>query len=231
MTLRSTIFTVLLLTCASACAPTTAVVDGQRLTRPTLAYTDHRYFAVRHTNAYPDAHGPSSGAHSYGGRLKGRVCAVDLELESEYWGHRLDVSGHALPAIPGPRAQPLPVRFDIHDGRDGRTILGTIGHKVYPIEIHLHRDALHARIGWKRFTLEHLDVDHDELQGTVHFVNWQGRDMDEPFTIRGMSRLWSMPAVDQAAVLPCMMTCLSDLPGPDRDIEPLAGIDFTGGDS
>jgi hypothetical protein len=226
MKATTTVLGVILLT--TGCAPTTAVVDGRTVPRPTFGYTDHRFFSVKHENAYPEVRGPSGGLHSYGGRLSGRVCSVDLTLESEYWGRRLDISGFATSALPGRRSQ-LPVRFDVRDGRQGRVILGSIGDHVNPVEIHLTRDAIHADIGWRRYTLDQLDVANDELRGTVHMVSWYGQDIDEPFVVRGMSRLWAMPAADQAAVLPFMMSCLSGMPGRDRYLEPVLGIDFTGG--
>src|SRR5690242_21353090 len=82
----------------AACAPTTAVVHGQTVARPSLGYTDHRYFAVEHKGAYPDVRGPSSGLWSYGGRIDGQVCGANVDFESDYYGHRLDVNGFISPS-------------------------------------------------------------------------------------------------------------------------------------
>ena len=66
---------------AVGCAPTTAVVNGQRVARPTLGYTDGYYYAVTHYRAYPESRGASSGLHAYGGRIAGFACGADFTYE------------------------------------------------------------------------------------------------------------------------------------------------------
>jgi hypothetical protein len=84
-------------TLGGGCAPSTAVVNGQRLARPTLAYSDHFYFGVTHDRAYPEQRGPSAGVRSYGGRITGFACGADLHYESSYEGRELRLLGYVAP--------------------------------------------------------------------------------------------------------------------------------------
>src|SRR5262245_53173447 len=86
-----------LLGISAGCAPTTATVDGHTLDRPNLSYTDHQLYALEHRAAYPGWQSPSSGLHTYGGTLSGRVCGVDMHLDADYYGRYLDVSGYMTP--------------------------------------------------------------------------------------------------------------------------------------
>jgi hypothetical protein len=152
------------------CAPTTAVVNGQRMPRPDLGYTDHQYYAVQHRRAYPVASGPSSGLYSYGGPLWASVCGANLNLEAEYYGRFLDVSGYITPQRPsGSLAPDQPVRFEV---RDRATSTGAVRevHGTFPlrslldrygplvIDFRFNADRLDGTIGHRRYQL-HRDAD------------------------------------------------------------------------
>src|SRR5437763_1009097 len=114
---------------AIGCVPTTAVVNGQRVARPTLGYSDGYYYAVTHYHAYPEQRGASSGLHSYGGRLAGFACGADFNYESDYSGRSLRITGFVQPAYQsvGHEYIQLPVHIEIVD-RDGqRHLTGSIG--------------------------------------------------------------------------------------------------------
>jgi hypothetical protein len=210
-------------------APTTAVVAGRTVPRMDLGYTDHRYFAVNHEGAYPDVSQPPTRWHEYDGRIVGRVCALDINFESEYWGGRHDVTGFVTTTRPGGSSGDLAVRFDVRERPDGRDISGTFGAlKIFPIDIKLRHDSIRADVGWRRFTLDQLDPEADELRGKVHLLTFFFGELELPFVIRGVHNLWNMPAADQAVVLPFMMSCLQGMPGAKRDLEPVLGIDFSG---
>jgi hypothetical protein len=206
-------------------APTTAVVDGQTVARPNLGYTDRRFYAVKHERAYPDARGPASGLHNYDGRIVGRVCGVDVHFESEYWGHRLDVSGFVTRPVPGSRTRH--VRFDVRNRGGERSIFGTLGGRIFPVEIYFKRDSIVGVVGGRRFKLDQYFPDDDDLRGTVTLQTLQGW-MDVPFLVHGIRELWAMPAADQAVLMPFMMSCLEGMPGPGRTLDPVLGINFSG---
>src|SRR5262245_23200425 len=106
----------------TGCAPTTAVIDGRRIVRPTFGYSDHRYYAVAHSRAYPIHVGPSDGVWSYAGYVSGTVCGADVRLDGELYGRLLDVSGF-VSSVNGGRTRPL--RFTVEDDRRGvRHIMG-----------------------------------------------------------------------------------------------------------
>ena len=72
--------------------------------------------------------------------------------------------------------------------------------KSHTIDFAFSSGQLHGTIGSRKFDL-HADG-HDNLVGTVVIG---GRSL--PFVLLGVSELWSMPASDQAAILPMVLTC------------------------
>jgi hypothetical protein len=199
---------------AVGCVPTTAVVNGQRVHRPTLGYTDGYYYAITHYHAYPEQRGASSGLRSYGGRIAGFACGADFNYETDYYGRTLRITGFVQPAYQsvGHEYIQLPAHIEIadHDGR--RYMTGSIGddfstnfvahdRSAKVIEFTLGADGLHGQIASRRFDLE--IVDPDTLAGTMRIST--GETM--PFELRGLTAMWSMPAADQAAILPYMLSC------------------------
>jgi hypothetical protein len=196
------------------------VVDGRTLPRENLGYTDHDYFALMHFDAYPAQRGPSSGLRAYGGRLAGRVCGADLNLEAEYKGRRVSVLGVAqILKVSTNRAQERAVYIDVSDRTDragvvSRRISGKVGDDDLDaallwgmppkrqIDFAMSSEWLRGRIGRREFDL-HADGDH--LVGTFAI---NGRKM--PFQLDGWGAVWAMTPADQAAILPFMMTCVRD---------------------
>jgi hypothetical protein len=209
---------ILLAAALGACAPTTAVVNGQRVSRPTLAYSDNFYYGVTHWRAYPEHRGPSAGLHAYGGRITGFACGADLNYETSYHGRELRVLGFVQPQV-GPIAhdsmqQPAYffVRDEALDGGGRRHFTGSVGDDMgglfvahdrpsKVVDFALSRDSLTGQIASRRFDLH--AVDEDTLAGTVVIAN----AAPQPFELRGISAVWSMPAADQAAILPFMLSC------------------------
>jgi hypothetical protein len=197
-----------------ACAPTTAVVNGQRVQRPTLAYTDGYYYAVTHYGAYPEARGPSSGLHSYAGRLAGFACGASFNYESDFRGNWLSLAGYAQASDPAttPVRIQIPAHVEVRDYDGHRHIQGSIGDDMATVLIAHDRssrvidftigaDGLHGQIGSREFDLARVDA--ETMTGTVRISTGDVL----PFEMRGISSMWSMPAADQAAILPFMMTC------------------------
>jgi hypothetical protein len=212
-----------LLLCAillTACVPHTAVVDGRTLPRENLGYTDHDYFAMMHYDAYPAQRGPSSGLRGYGGRVSGRVCGADVNLEAEYKGRRLELLGWVKPMKMSSRLvaeSSMYVEVSDRPDKDGgsaRHFLGKTGDDdldaglifgIPPrrqIDFVMGQTWLRGRVGRRTFDLHE---DADRLVGTMSIV---GNKV--PFVLDGWGAVWAMTPADQAAILPFMLTCLYD---------------------
>jgi hypothetical protein len=222
------------------CAPTTAVVNGQTMQRPTLAYTDTSYYAVTHHLAYPEHRGASTGLRSYAGRIAGFACGADFNYEADYVGRSLYMTGFVQPVRSSVgRAVVRPALIEVHD-RDGhRSFTGSIGHEMSSsfaainrgstvVDFSLGADGLHGQIASRRYDLEQSDA--DTLQGTMTLST--GAVL--PFVLRGLSAIWAMEPADQAAIMPFMMSCARLEEG--RHVEgvttetatPLLMVDFRG---
>jgi len=213
-----------------ACAPRNAIVGGRQVPRVTLDYSDHRVFALTHDAAYPVARGPSSGLHEYAGRMTGRVCGNDVWLEAEYRGRYMELAGFYEPND-GARHTINQMQLEVRDYAGERHLRGAIGAGQLPvigwagrlagsaghgagqtigdyaadngdhvIDLSYNSGGLHGWLNGRRFAL-HSDGD-DALVGTVT-VGGNSR----PFTLPHASILWAMPASDQAAVLPMLLSC------------------------
>jgi hypothetical protein len=224
-----------------ACAPTTAVVNGQRVARPTLAYTDNYYYAVTHYAAYPAQRGASTGLRSYGGRIAGYACGVDFHYEADYAGRSLRLSGFAQPMTHIQMFTKVhqPAHMEVRDENGRRYIFGSVGDDIgglliphdrpsKVVDFSIGADGLSGQIGSRRFDLARVDA--DTLQGTMQISNGDVL----PFEIRGLSAVWAMPPADQAAIMPFMLTCSQVEEG--RHVEgvttettaPLTIVDFSG---
>jgi hypothetical protein len=201
--------TLISLTLAGCATPRTAIIDGKTVPRPTLGYTDHDLYAIEHRAAWPTPRGASSGLHGFGGHLWGRVCGNDVQLDAEYRGRYLDVSGFVSPAI-AKSANILPndkpVHFEARDRHGRREVIGLVGepalrHPLGPpvVDFKYSPDKLEGQIGWRHFKLRR---EGDQYVGTVNEVG-----EISPFVVDGVDELWLMPAPDQVALLPFMMTC------------------------
>jgi hypothetical protein len=225
----------------TGCAPTTALINGQEVPRPTLGYTDHYYYAVTHYSAYPEQRGPSSGLRSYAGRIAGYACGAEISYEADYRGRSLQLLGYVEPTFQsaGTPATTQPAHMEVRDEPMVRHFRGSVGDDIgglfiahdrpsAVIDFTLGRDSLHGQIGSRRFALE--AVDDDTLSGTVVIANAAPR----PFLVRGISAVWAMPPADQAAILPFMLTC-SEVEAGRADVGvyvdstiPLLTVDFRG---
>jgi hypothetical protein len=121
-----------LLTLASACASSNRViVDGRPVSRVKLGYTDGKYFAVTHSNAYPVPRGPSSGLRAGDGSVFGRVCGADIYFNSDYYRSKLEMNGfiraHSTERRVPDLASWVRVRDVAKDGRAEREFSGAFG--------------------------------------------------------------------------------------------------------
>jgi hypothetical protein len=232
---------VALLTVAAGCTPKYAWVNGQRVGRPTLAYTDRYYYAVTHYRAYPEQRGASTGLVAYGGRIAGFACGADFTYESEYDGRELHLSGfvQAVNQAVGHNRVQQPAHIEVADWEGRRHISGTVGDDIgsnlvvhdrpsKAIDFSIGGDGLHGQIASRLFNLARTDA--DTLSGTVTISTGEVL----PFEVRGLSAVWAMPPADQAAIMPFMLSCSQVEEG--RHVEgattettaPLLVVDFHG---
>lgn len=188
------------------CAPTTAVVAGKTVPRVALGFTDRETYALRHTQAYPQPRGPSSGLWSYGGRLEGSVCGLDVKLEAEYYGRFLGITGFVAPLVVNAGLTLFhPLQIEARD-RDGERIItgafvgGDLITGVPGFDFRMTSDHLRGNIGARRFDLTR-DAD-DRLVGTMSMAGYRYE-----FVLDGIDEVWRMPVADQAVLLPLMLTC------------------------
>ena len=210
--------TLILAALLGGCVPTTAMVNGQKVSRPTLAYSDHYYYGITHYRAYPEQRGPSAGLRSYGGRITGFACGADLQYESAYHGRELRLLGYVQPQVGpiGHTSMQQPAHMQVRDEAEGtagrRHFTGSVGDDIgglfiahdrpsKVIDFALSREGLSGQIASRRFDLHY--VDEETLAGTVVIANAP----PQPFELRGLSAVWAMPPADQAAILPFMLSC------------------------
>ncbi|HEY1585861.1 MAG TPA: hypothetical protein VGH63_09260 [Polyangia bacterium] len=199
---------------ATGCAPTTAVVNGHRLARPTFGYSDGYYYGIKHDLAFPEQRGASSGLYSYGGRVAGYACGAEFTYESEYHGRELRITGFVQPQYQsaGHESIQLPAHIQVTD-RDGhRHMEGSIGddfgtnfvahdRSTKVIDFSMGADGLRGQISSRFFELSRVDA--DTLAGTMRIST--GENL--PFELRGLTSVWAMPPADQAAIIPFMLSC------------------------
>ena len=128
----SSVFLGLLLTLATACtASKQVIVDGRSVPRVRLGYTDGKYFAITHADAYPVPRGPSSGLRAGDGSVFGRVCGADVYLNSDYYRGKLEMNGYVRAHSTERRIPDLTawmrVRDIAKDGRAEREFSGAFG--------------------------------------------------------------------------------------------------------
>jgi hypothetical protein len=211
-----------------------------RGSRATLGYTDRKFFAVMHYDAVsartptPGGHayagriaGRACGVDiNYNAEYKGGSLMLDGFVKS------LDRATAAVPLNVYSGFQPdKPSRIVVRDSKTSaglvRTIEGSIGGADAPefsgfedgrnaiiaaaatagprhheIELRLAYDTISGKAGFREFDLH---AQGDFYEGTMTF---SGHKL--PFRVRGRGALWSMPAADQAAILPFVITCVQD---------------------
>ena len=129
---RSLTTGLLFLALATGCASSKQVMlDGRPVSRVRLGYTDGKYFAITHADAYPAPRGPSSGLSAGDGSVFGRVCGADVYFNSDYYRHKLEMNGFVRVNSTERRAPDLTAWVRVRDvaggGRAEREFSGTFG--------------------------------------------------------------------------------------------------------
>jgi hypothetical protein len=188
-------FALLLVACATS--PRTAIVDGREVPRATLEFNGQPY-TVKHEGAHPRPGGPSSGLKDAGGAIRGRVCGMLVDFDVEHKGDHVQLVGSI--------DNHMPAAIDVSEQADGtRHFTGNLG--SLGIDFLLARGAMQGHVGIRVFALEPANDAYRGFMRIPGLYDAGGGVEPLPVTVNGRDALLSMPAADQAAVLPALMTC------------------------
>jgi hypothetical protein len=193
-------------------------MDTRPVARVTVSYQGD-YFSLRHDGAYPGIFDKSRGLNVADGRLRGRLCNVDVDYDATWFGSRLHLDGHSdavgyatrsFSRSEGDVRQTLemtesePGRRRITGGRPPQwhsEISTSIDLEVAP-------DRLVGTIGMRTYT---LSANGDYLVGKYERHGDVVKPVNETYVIYGRQQLGTMVAADEALVLLWMMTCSSTI--------------------
>jgi hypothetical protein len=181
---------------ASACSPTTAVVDGRTVPRLELEFGGQPY-AVRFTAAHPRPGGASSGLRDYGGRITGNVCGLDVAYEVQHEGDHLRLSGFV-------DDQSLASTLLVTDMNGvSRDIRGNLAANGASVTLDLRYNSIRGNVGLRAFE---LGREGDHYVGALSV----GQSLKALARVNGADALWQLPPAVQAVVLPALLTCGGD---------------------
>jgi hypothetical protein len=190
--------------------PHWAVVDGKRVERPTLGYTDGHQYKIEHRGAYPGVFAPGGAGSVDDGRVIGRACGMDLDFDANWYGSRVSLVGRFdVPWMKDfTRTEGLAqLDLDVTEPSTGRRYI--VGKTQFSLgfEIDVSAEHLVAQVGVLRYELV---ASGSDLVGhmTGEVVRF-GRPVhiDEPFVIEGRQPLATMGPADQALLLLAMLPC------------------------
>ena len=185
---------VLLAGCAGV--PKTAIVDGREVPRLTLDFGGQAY-SVKHEGAHPRPGGPSSGLESPGGAIRGRVCGMLVDFDVDHKGDHVQLVGSL--------DNHIPAAIDVSEEHGVRHFSGNLG--GLGVDFLLAPDVLQGHVGLRVFALEPLSDAYRGYMRVSGTLDVNGGRQRAGVLVRGREALWAMPAADQAAVLPALMTC------------------------
>ncbi len=190
----------LMLLCAAAAgcasAPKTAVVDGREVPRLTLEF-DGQPYTVKHEGAHPRPGGPSAGLKDAGGSIRGRVCGMLVDFDVTHRGDRVQVVGSV--------DNRFPAAIDVRDEGGARRFTGNLANLA--VDFTVDAQQMMGHVGLRTFAMEAAG---DAYQGHWRVPGIIGENTTAGvlgIVLNGKAALWQMPAADQAAVLPALMSC------------------------
>ena len=183
---------------AAGCAgvPKTAIVDGQEVPRPTLEFGGQPY-SVRHEGAHPRPGGASSGLSDNGGAIRGRVCGMLIDFDVTHKGDHVQLVGSI--------DNHIPAAIDVSDQGGARRFTGNLG--PLAVDFTLAPSEIQGHVGIRVFILEPNGDGYHGYMRIPGTLDVNGGKQRAGVLVRGRDALFAMPAADQAAVLPAMMTC------------------------
>jgi hypothetical protein len=186
----------LLLLSACATAPKTAMVDGREVPRQTFEFSGQPY-TIKHEGAHPQPGGPSSGLKDSGGAIRGRVCGMLVDYDVLHKGDHVQLVGSL--------DNHIPTAIDVSEQGGARHFTGNLG--GLGVDFTMVPGELQGHVGIRVFV---LDAAGDRYQGFMRVpgtYDFDGGKQRVGVSISGRETLLAMPAADQAAVLPALMTC------------------------
>jgi hypothetical protein len=199
---------------AAGCGtPRWATIDGRRVARPTLGYSDGASYKIEHRLAYPDVFAPGRALRVDDGRITGKACDIDVDFDVAWYGARISLVGRL--DVPWIRDFTntegiLKLDLDVHRIAPGRHhIVGSIFGR--PIDIDAGPERLSAQIADVRYDLA---ADGGYLAGRRTGVTTRHHfpeRIDEPVIIWGREALATMQPADIAIVLMTMLPCSASL--------------------
>jgi hypothetical protein len=183
---------------AAGCAtvPKTATVDGREVPRLSLEF-DGQPYTVKHEGAHPQPGAPSGGLKDNGGAIRGRVCGMLVDFDVAHKGDRVQVVGSL--------DNKMPAAIDVTEANGVRHFTGNLG--GLGVDFLLTPTEMQGHVGIRVFALE---VGGDLYQGFMRVpgtLDVDGGKQRASMVVQGRDALWKMPAADQAAVLPAILTC------------------------
>ena len=178
-----------------------AVIGGRRVARPTVGYDNGQTFHLEHERAFPGVFDPARGRDIDDGRLRGRVCGIDVAFDAIWSGARLMLDGRGQVAWKQDVTGLIRLNLEITELGPGHRHI--VDH-AREIDIDVSPERLVAHIGLRRFELA---ADGGYLIGRYQRRGDVLLPVDEPFAIWGREALATMVPADEALLLVLMLTC------------------------
>lgn len=185
-----------LLAAGCATTPTTAVVDGRPVPRLTLEYGGQPY-NIKHEGAHPRPGGASGGLVDHGGSIRGRVCGMLVDFDVTHKGDHVQLVG----SIDNRK----PAAIDVREAAGERRFTGNIGDLA--VDFVASPSGMQGHVGIRVFALEQAGDGYRGFMRIPGLLDVDGGKQRLGVLVSGQQALWSMPAADQAAVLPAIFTC------------------------
>jgi hypothetical protein len=184
--------------------PEYAVIGGKHVARPTVGYDNGQTFHVEHQRAFPGVFDPARGRDIDDGRVRGKVCGVEVAFDAAWYGGRLTLEGRG--EVPWKQdfthTEGL-FKLDLDVTELGPGHRRIVGH-VPPVDLDVSPERLVGHIGLRSFRLE---ADGGYLVGRYQRKGDVERPVDEMFAIWGREALATMVPADEALLLVMMLTC------------------------
>lgn len=192
---------VLVLLLAACATPQTVVIDGKRVPRVQLGYTDGKYFAFTHKGALPVPAEQRPSNVFDGGRINGVICGLDFIYDVWYRNGTVLLTGFVR-RYGVPTRDVIASQLYVRDRNGVREISGYVGRTVgySTIDLQLTPEALHGRVARRHYDL--AASEGDSYTGTIEQGGYTG-----PFAGLGRQALWAMPPEDQAVLLSKVLSC------------------------
>lgn len=194
---------------AAACGtPRYALVDGKRVERPSLGYSDNHHYALQHRRAFPDVFTPGRARVVDDGRISGRACGLEVDVDASWYGPRIELDGRFdVPWIKDFTHTEglLHLALDVTETAAGRRHI--VGQSGFGFDVEVSPERLVGDIGRRHYELA---ADGAYLVGrmtTVVMRLGHTEEISEPMVIYGRDKLATMPPADEAVVLLTMLSC------------------------